>query len=76
MTPKEMWLLYKKDHSHIGNNIEAWQFGEEPDKLAQLVLKGIKTATSSAYDLYEGEPLPQVGSYDILMDSQQRGYVY
>lgn len=29
----------------------AYQFGSDPDKLAQLVLTGTKTATTSAYDL-------------------------
>lgn len=40
--------------------------------MAQLVLKGIKTATASAYDLYEldQEPLPQVGTYDVVLDGQ------
>ncbi|WP_163626782.1 ASCH domain-containing protein [Lactiplantibacillus plantarum] len=29
----------------------AYQFGSDPDKLAQLVLTGTKTATTSAYDV-------------------------
>ena len=37
-----------------------------------MVLKGIKTATASAYDLYEldKEPLPQEGTYDVVLDSK------
>jgi len=47
----------------------AYQFGAEADALAQLVLSGIKTATTSAYDLYEAnEPLPAVGGYDVILD--------
>lgn len=52
--------------------MDAWAFGAEPDLLAQLVLKGIKTATASAFDLYEidDEPLPKVGTYDLVLDGQ------
>jgi len=49
----------------------AYQFGVDADDLAKLVLTGIKTATTSAYDLYEtDEPLPQVGAYDVILNSQ------
>ena len=46
----------------------------EPDLLADLVFKGEKTATASAYDLYalEGELLPQEGTFDIILDSQNQ----
>lgn len=42
--------------------------------LAQLVLEGTKTATASAYDLYavDNDPLPEVGSYDVVLDSQDQ----
>lgn len=39
------------------------------DELANLVLQGIKTATASAkiaYE-YEQEPLPEVGSYSVIL---------
>lgn len=51
----------------------AWAFGGAPDELAGLVLAGIKEATSSAYPLYalEGEPLPTVGEYSVVMDSEE-----
>ena len=49
----------------------AYQYGVQADELAQLVIKKIKTATTSAYDLYEkDEPLPQVGAYDLILDSR------
>ena len=51
MTPQEMWNDYKKINPSIGDEIDAWAFGVEPDLLADLVLKGEKTATASAYDL-------------------------
>ena len=74
MTPQEMWNKYKQINSSIGDEIDAWAFGVEPDLLADLVLKGEKTATASAYDLYalEDEPLPQEGTFDIILDSQDQ----
>ena len=44
------------------------------DELADLVLRGEKTATASAYELYklENEPLPQAGSFDVILDSQDQ----
>jgi len=51
----------------------AYQFGSEADELAQLVLTGTKTATTSAYDLYEAdEPLPKVGAYDVILDAHDQ----
>lgn len=51
----------------------AYQFGSDPDKLAQLVLTGTKTATTSAYDLYEtDEPLLKVGAYDVILDAHNQ----
>ncbi|MDN5893848.1 MAG: ASCH domain-containing protein [Nocardioides sp.] len=51
----------------------AWAFGadaEQADELLQLVLEGVKTATSSAARDYEAEdePLPTVGSLSIITD--------
>ena len=74
MTPQEMWNAYKQINPSIGDEIDAWAFGVEPDLLADLVSKGEKTATASAYDLYavEDEPLPQVGTFDVVLDSQDQ----
>ena len=68
MTPEELWK-----RSGLTGNWEAWSFGEAPDELAALVLRGIKTATCSAYDLYQtdGEPLPQEGEYSVIVDSNE-----
>ncbi|WP_438836335.1 ASCH domain-containing protein [Streptococcus pluranimalium] len=72
MKALDMWQEYQQINPNIGDEMDAWAFGAEPDLLAQLVLDGTKTATASALDLYEleGEPLPKVGSYDIVLDSQ------
>ncbi|CIV47490.1 ASCH domain-containing protein [Streptococcus pneumoniae] len=74
MTPQEMWNKYKQINPSIGDEIDAWAFGVEPDLLADLVFKGEKTATASAYDLYVNphEPLPQVGTFDVILDSQNQ----
>ena len=74
MTPQEMWNAYKQINPSIGDEIDAWAFGVEADLLADLVLKGEKTATASAYDLYalEDEPLPQEGKFDVILDSQNQ----
>ena len=74
MTPQEMWNAYKQINPSIGDEIDAWAFGVEPDLLADLVLKGEKTATASAYDLYalEDESLPQEGKFDVILDSQNQ----
>ena len=74
MTPQEMWNAYKQINPSIGDEIDAWAFGVEADILADLVLKGEKTATASAYDLYavDNESLPQEGTFDVILDSQDR----
>lgn len=40
--------------------------------MAELVLKGIKTGTASAYPLYEikNEKLPKAGDYSVILDSK------
>ena len=67
MTPEELWAK-----SGLTGIYEAWPFGEAPDKLADLVLQKIKTATCSAYDLYviNNEPLPKAGDYSIILNSK------
>jgi len=55
----------------------AWSFGGTPgqaEELLDLVLAGVKTATASALWDYEieGEPLPEVGQLDIVLDGSGR----
>lgn len=49
---------------------EAWQFGADPNTLAQLVIDGTKTLTCSSLREYqvENEPLPEVGDVSIILD--------
>lgn len=79
MKASEMWKLYmdkKTNKGAVGDETEAydvWAFGAASDELAQLVLSGEKTATSSAYPLYESEneELPRTGEYSVIVNSKE-----
>ncbi|MBR3159918.1 MAG: ASCH domain-containing protein [Atopobiaceae bacterium] len=66
MTAEELW-----DESGLTGSYEAWAFGGAPDKLANLVACGIKTATCSSLELMrlEGEPMPKPGDHSVILDS-------
>ena len=66
MTAEELW-----NQSGLKGTYETWAFSEASDKLADLVVKGIKTATCSAYDLYiaNNERIPEEGDYSIILNS-------
>lgn len=56
---------------------EAWMFGDGidtkmADELVNLVLEGKKRGTCSVFDFYRisGEPLPQIGQYDIVLNGK------
>lgn len=74
MTPQEMWNAYKQINPSIGDEIDVWAFGVDADLLADLVLRGEKTATASAYALYalEAEPLPREGTFDVILDNENQ----
>lgn len=74
MTAEEMWQVYCQLHPEVEQEMDAWSFGALPDELAGLVLKGIKTATASAYDehLYFKEPVSQVGDLSVILNSQNQ----
>ena len=49
--------------------MDSWCYsGADADRLAELTAKGVKTATSSAYPVYEavGAPLPRAGEYSVV----------
>lgn len=71
MKAQEMWKYFCLARKASGE-YQTWAFGDAPDALAELVLQGIKTATASAYPLYEleGAPLPQAGEYSVILDSR------
>ncbi len=66
MRADELW-----EKSGLTGYHEAWAFGGAPDKLADLVLKGIKTATCSALVLYElnNDKVPKAGDFSVILDS-------
>ncbi|WP_409022054.1 ASCH domain-containing protein [Dellaglioa sp. P0083] len=72
MTIYEYWQAFKKVNKIEHDNYDAWSFGvtkKETLELGQLVLDGLKTGTSSAYNLYfDEEPLPKVGDYNVIVD--------
>ena len=70
---KAFWIKFCNEKK-LSEDIkyEDWSFGntkEMADELAELVNCKIKTATTSAYELYEaGEHIPQVGEYNIILN--------
>ena len=61
MTEKDLWEAFITSNNLEDCEYEAWAFGVEADLLAHLVAIGEKTATASAYPLYDlgNEPLPK-----------------
>ncbi|WP_368542573.1 ASCH domain-containing protein [Enterobacter soli] len=51
-----------------------WQMGDSPElasELAELIKKGIKTASCGSFASYQQEePAPRIGSYNIILDGQ------
>lgn len=71
MTAQELWDKYSA-YSGVDAPFEAWAFcggGEVGDRLAGLVLDGIKTATASTYIAFqsENEPLPKAGDHSVIL---------
>lgn len=72
---KKMWQEYLttigEDLNNTSKKYTAWYFCDnekDANKLAELVLKGIKRATASLYLVYEFEnqDIPKVGDYSII----------
>jgi len=72
MNAEQMWDKFVSKSQIEGMEYQSWAFGAAPDELAELVLKGIKTGTASAYPLYEAEneALPKAGDYSVILDSK------
>ena len=74
MNSEELWSHYiNKNYKDKNKAYDAWHFADDEksaDELAELVVKGEKTATASALCLYEfeNEELPKVGSFSIVLD--------
>lgn len=74
MTAEELWNEYARKAGIEHMDYEAWAFGDAADELAELVVSGRKTATASAFPLYEleQEPLPRAGEYSVILDSRDQ----
>ena len=62
----------KFNNTEKSEKVSAWQFGADPDHLAQLVIDGVKTATCSGHVFYEieNEAVPSIGDYSIILNSK------
>lgn len=71
MTAKELWNAFAAQNNITDCEYDVWALGDQPDLLAHLVAIGEKTATASAYPLYEvdNEPLPDAGEYNVILDA-------
>lgn len=68
-----MWKRYQQENPNAPKEYDAWAFGdtkEMANKLADLVLAGVKTATASNYLMYDldQEQLPFQGLHNIILD--------
>ena len=71
MKANEMWERFCDSIGEKLPMCESWEFGDDADALAMLVLNGDKRATCSAFDIYEieGEELPKENEYNIILFS-------
>ncbi|KAF1296804.1 RNA-binding protein [Enterococcus sp. JM4C] len=72
LTSQMYWANFAQENK-LSDSYQAWSFGntaEMADELVELVLRGEKTATTSAYPSYqvEGEEIPKVGEYSVVLD--------
>lgn len=79
LTPEEFWEAYCDHNLDLDPSTlyyTVWQFlnGKKGcNRLASLVRAGIKTATSGLLASFEadGEKIPEVGDYSIILDSEE-----
>lgn len=69
------WQDFCQKHNLDSNTpVDAWAFDatpEQADELADLVNRGTKTATTSAYELYDkNEKLPTAGEWSVILNSK------
>ncbi|MCK4477353.1 ASCH domain-containing protein [Candidatus Bathyarchaeota archaeon] len=73
----DYWDHFQKEHGITKNFVDAWYFGDNPelgDELLELVLTGKKTGTATlVIELKrEGEKMPEVGDYNIILDGKEK----
>ncbi|MDA3951783.1 MAG: ASCH domain-containing protein [Spirochaeta sp.] len=77
----EMWSGFLLAHPEVVTEpgapaVTAWAFGAGPEmetELAELVLSGRKRATASSLQgiLTDGDPLPRLGTYSVILDGTE-----
>ncbi|MGO3817969.1 MAG: ASCH domain-containing protein [Staphylococcus equorum] len=73
MTVETYWRSFIEAFpEYKGVQFDAWSFGVDEDELADLVKKGMKTATTSGLSSYkvEEEALPQVGDISVVLNEK------
>lgn len=78
MKPELLWERFCRHNADLMPETlyhSCWAFGgggRTADKLAALVMAGIKTATSSAYPCYAvwEEKVPEAGDYSVIADAE------
>jgi uncharacterized protein YhfF len=71
----DCWNRFKKENKIKSNFVGAWSFGDSPElaeQLLKLVLTGKKTGTATlVIELEkEGDKMPKVGDYNIILDGK------
>ncbi|WP_143797097.1 ASCH domain-containing protein, partial [Oenococcus oeni] len=68
------WSTFKNKNNITTDKYSAFAFGwpeSMQNELAELVKSGIKTATTSAFELYEpNEEIPLIGEYNVILDGR------
>lgn len=75
MTIEKYWQDFISEQpEYKERSYTAWQFGVDPDELAQLVIEGKKTLTCSGFKEYEveNEKLPEIGDVSIVLGEADR----
>lgn len=80
MDTKTYWNNFRSQHPEVTTDEhDDFSLGfpgdvKTNDELAQLIKDGIKTATSSALDLYKitGEAIPKADTYSIILDGHDQ----
>ena len=71
----DYWKAFQKESGSTESLVDAWSFGDRPelaDELLRLVLNGKKTGTATlVIELErEGEKMPEVGDYNVVLDGE------
>lgn len=67
---EDFWEKFLRSYpQYKDKKYSAWGFGVDANELSNLVVKGVKTASTSPFRLYaiDNEDLPQVGDLSIVL---------